>query len=58
VGWSKNAKWIQGISLLKFATGSKSCHGKRKQAQSRMRLVGPICNWDLRPCILRISIRC
>src|SRR5436309_7618016 len=47
----------RGISLLKFAAGAKSRHGKWNQTESRVRLVGPNCNRDLRPCILRISIR-
>jgi hypothetical protein len=55
--WPKNTNWIGRISLLKFAAGAKSRHAKWNQTESRMRLVGPTCNWDLRPCILRISIR-
>jgi hypothetical protein len=44
------------MSLLKFAVGSKSGHGKN-QTESRVRLVGPICNRDSRLRVLFLGIR-
>lgn len=50
VGWR--------MSLLKFLTViTLTVHDNSKQTQSRVRLVGPMCNRGARHCILHLGIR-